>query len=171
MRYFSLWRKDSSCGTWVQLCGSQVQLLCVICDLSSPTWSQTLSHTARRILNHWTSREVSTSWFFMMMTRGRLPWWLWGREFTCQCRRPGFYPWVGKIPRRRKWQPTAVLSYGKSRGQQGSCPWDCKRVRQDFANKQQQQDMRGHQRTQINITQTYNCFWPSHFCCLSKIVE
>ena len=23
-----------------------------------------------------------------------------------QCRRPGFDPWVGKIPWRRKWQPT-----------------------------------------------------------------
>ena len=27
-------------------------------------------------------------------------------EFTCQCRRCGFNPWVGKIPWDRKWQPT-----------------------------------------------------------------
>ena len=27
-----------------------------------------------------------------------------------QCGRPGFDLWVGKIPRRRKWQPTPVLS-------------------------------------------------------------
>jgi len=26
-----------------------------------------------------------------------------------QCERPGFDPWVGKIPRRRKWQPTPLL--------------------------------------------------------------
>ena len=26
-----------------------------------------------------------------------------------QCERPGFDPWVGKIPWRRKWQPTPVL--------------------------------------------------------------
>ena len=26
-----------------------------------------------------------------------------------QCRRPGFNPWVGKISRRRKWQPTPVF--------------------------------------------------------------
>ena len=35
----------------------------------------------------------------------RLPWGLDGEESTCQCRRPGFDPWVGKIPWRRKWQP------------------------------------------------------------------
>ena len=28
-----------------------------------------------------------------------------GKE-CLQCRRPGFEPWVGKIPWRRKWQPT-----------------------------------------------------------------
>ena len=26
-----------------------------------------------------------------------------------QCERPGFDPWLGKIPWRRKWQPTPVL--------------------------------------------------------------
>ena len=30
--------------------------------------------------------------------------------------RPGFHPWVGKIPWRRKWQPTPVLLPGKSHG-------------------------------------------------------
>ena len=34
-----------------------------------------------------------------------------------QCRRPGFSPWVGKIPWRRKWQPTPVLLPGESHGQ------------------------------------------------------
>ena len=29
-----------------------------------------------------------------------------GIESSCQCRRPGFNPWVGKIPWRRKWQHT-----------------------------------------------------------------
>ena len=39
-----------------------------------------------------------------------------GKEPICQCRRhkrPGFKPWVGKIPWRRKWQPTPVLLPGK----------------------------------------------------------
>jgi len=26
------------------------------------------------------------------------PWWLSGKEFACQCRRHGFYPWSRKIP-------------------------------------------------------------------------
>ena len=46
-----------------------------------------------------------------------------------QCRRPGFHPWVGKIPWRRKWQPTPVFLPGKSHGRQslvGYCPWGCK---------------------------------------------
>ena len=30
--------------------------------------------------------------------------------------RPGFHPWFGKIPWRRKWQPTPVLLLGKSHG-------------------------------------------------------
>ena len=28
----------------------------------------------------------------------RLPWWLSGKEFICQCRRPEFDPWVEKMP-------------------------------------------------------------------------
>ena len=31
-----------------------------------------------------------------------------------QCRRPWLDSWVGKIPLRRKWQPTAVFLPGKS---------------------------------------------------------
>ena len=38
-------------------------------------------------------------------------------RISLQCRRPGFDPWVGKIPWRRKWQPTAVLLPGESHGQ------------------------------------------------------
>ena len=41
-----------------------------------------------------------------------LPWWLRGKESTCQCRRHRFDPWVGKIPWRRKWQPTPVFLLG-----------------------------------------------------------
>ena len=31
------------------------------------------------------------------------------KEPACQCRRLGFDPWLGKIPWRRKWQPTPVF--------------------------------------------------------------
>ena len=40
--------------------------------------------------------------------------------------RPGFNPWVGKIPWRREWQPTSVLLRGKSHGLRslvGYSPW------------------------------------------------
>ena len=40
-----------------------------------------------------------------------------GKVSVClQCGRPGFGPWVGKIPWRRKEQPTPVLSPRKSHG-------------------------------------------------------
>ena len=43
-----------------------------------------------------------------------------GKEPVCQGRRPKrlrFNPWVGKIPWRRKWQPTPVFLPGESHGQ------------------------------------------------------
>ena len=46
-----------------------------------------------------------------------------GKEPTCNAgdhlkgRRPRFNPWVGKVPWRRKWQPTPVFLSGKSHGQ------------------------------------------------------
>ena len=43
---------------------------------------------------------------------------LWsGKESACQCRRPGFNPWVRKMSWRRKWQLTPVFLPGKSHGQ------------------------------------------------------
>ena len=52
-----------------------------------------------------------------------------GKEPMCQCRRhkrPGFSPWVGKIPWTRAWQPTPVFLPGESHGQRslaGYSPW------------------------------------------------
>ena len=46
-----------------------------------------------------------------------------------QCGRPGFDPWVRKIPWRRIWQPTPVCLPGKShepRSLVGYSPWGCK---------------------------------------------
>ena len=48
-----------------------------------------------------------------------------------QCRRPGFDPQVGKIPWRRKWQPTLVFLPGEFHGQRslaGYSPWGCKEL-------------------------------------------
>ena len=36
---------------------------------------------------------------------------------ACNARRPGFDPWVGKVPWRRAWQPTPVFLPGESHGQ------------------------------------------------------
>ena len=57
-----------------------------------------------------------------------------GKESACQCgrhKRHRFDPWVGKIPWRRKRQPTPVFLCGKSRGQRSLVvysPWGCKRI-------------------------------------------
>ena len=39
------------------------------------------------------------------------------KESTCNAGRPRFNPWVGKIPWRRKWQPTPAFSPGEVHGQ------------------------------------------------------
>ena len=52
-----------------------------------------------------------------------------GKSVCLQCGRPGFNPWVGKIPWRRKWQSTLVFLPGESHGQGslvGYSPWDRK---------------------------------------------
>ena len=55
-----------------------------------------------------------------------LPWWLRQYSVCLQCGRPGFHPWVRKIPWRRKWQPTPVFLPEKSHGPRslvGYSPW------------------------------------------------
>ena len=67
-------------------------------------------------------------WTKLRCFRG-LPWWLRWLSVCLQCGRPGFDPWVGKIPWRRKWQSTPVQLPGKSHGQRslvGYSPWGCK---------------------------------------------
>ena len=57
-----------------------------------------------------------------------LPWWLRGKESICQCRIYGFDSWVGKIPWRKKWQPTPVFLPGKSHGRGACNPWGHKKL-------------------------------------------
>ena len=57
-------------------------------------------------------------------------WLLSGKEFTFQYRR-AFDPWVGKIPWRRKWQPTPVFLPGKFQGHRSLAhysPWGHKEL-------------------------------------------
>ena len=96
------------------------------------------------------------------------------KQSTCQCRRCRFNPWIGKIPQRRKWQPTPVFLPGKSHGQRslaGYSPWGHKRVRNNLAAKQQQQkfhrismphffthsSVHGHS-SSLHILAIINCF-------------
>jgi len=73
-----------------------------------------------------------------------LPKWLRGKESVCQCRRHkrhGFDPGAGKIPWRRKWQPTAVFFPEESYEQRslvGYRLWGCKEFGHDSGTKQQQ---------------------------------
>ena len=51
-----------------------------------------------------------------------------------QCHRPRFDTWVGKVPWRREWLPTPVLSSEKCHGQKEPCgpqPMGPQRVRRD----------------------------------------
>ena len=50
---------------------------------------------------------------------------------AARCRRHGFDPWVGKIPWRRKWQPTPLFLPGKFHGQRSLAvcsPWGHKEL-------------------------------------------
>ena len=100
-------------------------------------------HWQGRFIYHWATRETHISDHQVMLhswlckhpvplafaeadLRSCFPWWLSGKEPTGQCRRPGFNPWVRKIPWRRKWQPTLVFLLGESHGQrslEGYSPW------------------------------------------------
>ena len=67
--------------------------------------------------NLWLTYSAFTYSFSLSYCKLGLPWWLrWQRIFP-QYWRPGFNPWVRKIPWRRKWQPTPVFLAGKSHGQ------------------------------------------------------
>ena len=110
--------------------------------LSFPTRDQISTPFIERLsLNHWPIREVPSSGCYFsdqlqlwkitivfLVTKG-FPDGSDHKEPACQCRRPkrpGFFPWVGTIPWRRKWQPTPVFLPGEFHGHGslvGSNPW------------------------------------------------
>ena len=72
----------------------------------------------------------SLLFFTLLWSSLGLPSWLSGKEPTCQSRRRRFNPWIGKMPWRRKWQPTPLSLPGKSHGQRslaGYGPWSQKK--------------------------------------------
>ena len=61
-------------------------------------------------------------------------WYSWASLVAQMVKNPpaiGFYPWVGKIPWRRAWQPTPLFFPGESHGQRSLMsysPWGCKEL-------------------------------------------
>ena len=70
-----------------------------------------------------------------------LPWWPRWYRIHLPCVRPGFNPWVGKIPWRRAWQPTPVSMLEIPHGQRSLAGYNPQghRVRHDWATKHRTQ--------------------------------
>ena len=92
------------------------------------SWADKLSLTLMLSdIKLWSSAKNNSS--MSEVRQMGLPRWLSGKETACQgsrCRRHEFGSWVGKIPWRRKWQPTPVFLLGESHGQRslaGSSLW------------------------------------------------
>ena len=69
-----------------------------------------------------------------------LPWWLRGKEFTCNAGNEGLVPELGKSPWEGNGNPLPVFLLGKSHGQRslvGYSPWGCIRVGHNLETKQQ----------------------------------
>ena len=59
-----------------------------------------------------------------------LPWWLSGKESTCQCRRHRFDPWVGGSPGEGNGNPFLYSCLGNPIDREAweANPWGCKRA-------------------------------------------
>ena len=71
-----------------------------------------LSYTYHKCIIIICSEVLKTQVYIQYSASRGLPRWLSGTESTGQCRRLRFHPWVGKIPWRRKWQPTPAFLPG-----------------------------------------------------------
>ena len=98
-----------------------------------------------------------------------LPWWLGSKQSTCQSRRPGFDPWVRKIPWKRKWQPTPVFLPGKSHGQRSLVDYSPRGLKElDMTERLTHTHAFINSRTKLPVLSRYN-FSPSpiasRLCC------
>ena len=95
---------------WVRLC---------LCN-KDPDFSGPLSiyWIARQLFwIFWVSNSYSHKELLCLCYLQGIPWWLTWQRICLQRGRPGFDPWVGKIPRRWEWLPTPVFLPGKAHGQ------------------------------------------------------
>ena len=98
------------------------------CSASHSLWKHFRKlHVSTQPFSHWVNKHGDTSQVALIVKK----------KITRQCRRPqrrercGFYPWVGKSPWRRAWQPTPVFLPGESHGQRslvGYRPWSHKEL-------------------------------------------
>ena len=118
----------------------------------------------QQLLTHEVMELVPGIWKFMRTKHYH--WWLRGWSVCLQGGRPGFNPWVGKIPRRRKWQPTPVFLPGKSHGRRSLVGYSPR------GRKESDTTERLHSLTQtlslewINIRYIYMCMYIYMYICV-----
>ena len=105
--------------------GSSWSSVVVCSPLGRSSWSD---EAASQFLPPLFLVKIQSLWSVLHLCVG-LPWRLSGEESTCECRRCGFHPWVGKNPWRRKWQPIPGFLPGRPHGQRslaGQGSKDCR---------------------------------------------
>ena len=110
--------------TWVQSLGREnspgegngnpLQYSCLENPMDRGAWWATVHGVAK-------SQTWLSDFSFFLSPYPRLPLWLRRWRIRLQCGRPGFDPWVGKVPWRRGWLPTPVFWPGEFHGQYS--PW------------------------------------------------
>ena len=79
----------------------------------------------------------------------------------CQCRRSRFYPWIRKIPWRRKWQPAPVFLPGEFHGQRSLVGYNLcdHRVRHKQVTLIYSENARGQSCLSVTTSGTGAIFW------------
>ena len=100
--------------------GNPLQYSCLENPMDRGAWWATVTGS-QRVRHDWACMHIH-----LIITATSFPGGSVVKNIFCQCRRHRFDPWFGKMPRRRKWQPTPVVLPGKSHGQGslvGYSPW------------------------------------------------
>ena len=108
----SSWHSSAEQTHWFLLSRSAKKLVFRNCCQATSQAQAKLESCNRKLM---IKRILRTAWELsssrdIIICQG-LPRWLSGKESTCQYRIRRFNPWVGKMPWRRKWQPTSILAW------------------------------------------------------------